>query len=88
MIQDESFYHKHDALGMLGMVKREGLAHTSLNKFYVTTNSPLTHLDGKNVVFGRVISGMRIFLLIKKMHTHLEKPFKEIWITECGVYKF
>lgn len=58
MLPDESFYHKHNAIGTLGFVKQDGLSNTALTKFYVTTNAPLSHLDGKNVVFGRVISGM------------------------------
>ena len=55
MLPDESFNHKHNSIGTLGFIKQDGLSHTAITKFYVTFNSPLSHLDGKQVVFGRVI---------------------------------
>jgi cyclophilin family peptidyl-prolyl cis-trans isomerase len=55
--------------------------------FYVTTGSPLHFLDNKNVVFGRVISGLRTFKMIEKVETVNEKPTQAITITGCGVYK-
>lgn len=53
--EDESFQVKHSEIGMLGMCKRDGLSHTNECQFYVTMGAPLTFLDNKNVIFGRVI---------------------------------
>lgn len=53
--EDESFHVKHTEIGLLGMCKRNGLKHTNESQFYVTMSAPLTFLDNKNVIFGRVI---------------------------------
>jgi len=48
------------------MCKRKSYAHSNECQFYVTTATPLSFLDTKYVVFGRVISGMRAFKIIQK----------------------
>jgi len=55
MLDDESYHFKHEAIGALGMSKKNGVNHTALTKFYVTTNYPLSHLDRQTVIFGRVV---------------------------------
>lgn len=52
---DESFHVKHTEVGLIGMCKRKGYSHSNEYQFYVTTAAPLTFLDNKYVVFGRVI---------------------------------
>lgn len=84
---DESFAHKHDEVGLIGMCKRSGYANTNECQFYVTMGSPITFMDGVNVVFGRVIHGMRVFKLIEKIETHNQKPLKKIEIEASGIYK-
>lgn len=45
----------------------------------------LPHLDGKHVVFGKVIEGFDIVDDIEKMRTDAsDKPLEDIVITECG----
>ena len=61
---DESFSRKHKEAGLLGMSKEMGYASTNECQFYVTTGSPLSFMDNKNVVFGRVINGMRTINMI------------------------
>ena len=46
---------KHGEIGLLGMSKKDGLKHTNLCQFYVTTGTPLSFMNNKYVVFGRVI---------------------------------
>ena len=74
MIDDESYHFKHDQIGILGFSKSDGLNHTGVSKFYVTTAAPLTYLDKKTVAFGRVVQGMRVFNLMRREKTISEKP--------------
>lgn len=71
---------------MLGMCKRNGLSHTNECQFYVTMGAPLTFLDNKNVIFGRVIMGMRTLKLIEKLETTNEKPNEPVKIVAAGPY--
>ena len=71
---DESFEVKHTEPGLLGMCKRDGVAHTNESQFYVTLGGPLPFLDNQCVVFGRVVSGFRVFRQIEKLDTTNEYP--------------
>jgi len=86
--EDESFHIKHNAIGLLGMSKRNGLKHTNESQFYVTLGSPLTFLDNKNVIFGRVIQGMRAFKLIEKLETTNERPNDVVKIIKAGIFSY
>ena len=83
---DESFHVKHNEAGMLGMCKRSGLQNTNESQFYITTGAPLTFLDGKNVVFGRVIRGYDTVQLIENYQCNYENPVDPIKITLCGEF--
>ena len=84
--EDESFHVKHTEIGLLGMCKRNGLKHTNESQFYVTMSAPLTFLDNKNVIFGRVIQGMRAFKLIEKLETTNERPNEPVKIKSAALY--
>jgi cyclophilin family peptidyl-prolyl cis-trans isomerase len=49
--------------------------------------APLSFLDGKNVVFGRVVDGFRVFKVIEKMDLVNERPNPSVVIQEAGVYE-
>ena len=83
---DESFEVKHKEVGLLGMCKRGGIPDTNDTQFYVTTGAPLTFMDGKTVIFGRVVEGFRVFKLIEKMDTVNEKPSPSVTIESAGIY--
>ena len=68
------------------MCKRSGLQHTNESQFYITTGAPLTFLDGKNVVFGRVIRGYSTIERIEKYECNNECPTDPIKIVSCGVF--
>ena len=85
--EDESFHVTHSEIGMLGMCKRNGLSHTNESQFYVTMGAPLTFLDNKNVIFGRVVMGMRTLKLIEKLETTNEKPNETVKILSAGPYE-
>jgi len=84
--EDESFQVKHHEIGMLGMCKRNGLSHTNESQFYITMGAPLTFLDNKNVIFGRVIMGMRALKLIEKLETTNERPNDAVKVAEASPY--
>ena len=58
---DERFRVKHPEPGLLGMCKRNDYNNTNECQFYVTLGAPLSYMDNKNVVFGRIINGMDTF---------------------------
>jgi len=84
--EDESFHVKHNEIGMLGMCHENGHSHTNASQFYVTMGAPLTFLDNKNVIFGRVIQGMRALKLIEKLETLNEKPNDPVKVTQAGPF--
>jgi cyclophilin family peptidyl-prolyl cis-trans isomerase len=69
------------------MCKRKAYAHSNECQFYVTTAAPLSFLDAKYVVFGRVISGMRAFKIMQKIDIVNEKPAQAVKIVAAGEYK-
>ncbi|GAB7354082.1 hypothetical protein MBLNU459_g4654t3 [Dothideomycetes sp. NU459] len=69
---DENFTMRHDTAGLLSMA------------FFITT-VPLPHLNGKHVVFGKVVDGMDVVRKIENVRTHQnDKPAQEIAISQCG----
>ena len=83
---DESFHIKHTEIGLLGMCKRNGHKHSNESQFYITTGAPLSFLDGENVVFGRVIEGMKGISAIESMETINEKPSEPVAISQSGEF--
>lgn len=69
------------------MCKRGGYANSNECQFYVTLGAPLAFMDKTNVIFGRVVNGMRTFRLIEKMETVNEKPAQKVTVDSCGLYK-
>eukprot|EP00927_Polykrikos_kofoidii_P070109 TRINITY_DN65979_c0_g1_i1.p1 TRINITY_DN65979_c0_g1~~TRINITY_DN65979_c0_g1_i1.p1 ORF type:complete len:294 (+),score=42.28 TRINITY_DN65979_c0_g1_i1:82-963(+) len=74
-LRHESFAILHDRPGLLGMANHG--KDTNGSQFYVTIRE-LPFLDGKSVIFGRVISGMRTILKIGKVATRNERPVTDI----------
>ena len=52
-------------------------------KFFITT-VPTPHLDGKHVVFGRVLKGIGTVRRLENIPKSGEKPNKECKISNCG----
>ena len=68
------------------MCKKKSYSHTNESQFYITTGAPLSFLDFKHVIFGRVVQGMRVIKVIDKMDTVNEKPVKVAKIKSAGTY--
>ena len=78
---------KHDGMGVVSMGNTGKNSNSS--QFFITFG-PCKQLDGKHVVFGRVVEGME---LIEKINQEIavapggvcEKPLKSLVIADCGV---
>lgn len=82
--EDEAFEYKHDQPFLLSMANAG--PNTNGSQFFITTNKA-DHLDGKHVVFGKVIKGKSIVRAIEAVNTAGENPVKTIKIADCGELK-
>lgn len=79
---DENFNKKHDAPMLLSMANSG--KNTNGSQFFIIF-APTPHLDGKHVVFGKVIEGQDIVKMMEAAETGAQdKPAKEIVVQDCG----
>ncbi|CAE6435284.1 unnamed protein product [Rhizoctonia solani] len=80
--EDENFNRDVDAEGLLVMANRG--PNTNSSQFFITVR-PCPHLNGKHVVFGRVVSGQDIVKQISEMPVdEKSRPLKPVVIASCG----
>lgn len=72
---DESFTMLHDRAGLLGMANCG--QDTNGSQYYITLKE-LPFMNGKSVVFGRVISGMETVRKVSELPTKNERPLKDV----------
>lgn len=80
--KDENLSLKHDRPYLLSMANRG--PDTNRSQFFITT-SKAPHLDGKHVVFGKVVSGHEIVDKIERLEVNSKsRPIKTVVIESCG----
>ncbi|CAG9460468.1 unnamed protein product [Pedinophyceae sp. YPF-701] len=80
--EDESFQLRHDSAGVLSMANAG--PDTNGSQFFITLD-PAPYLDGKHVVFGRVVEGLGVCKKIESWGSKSGKPQKLAVISRCGV---
>ncbi|KAG2177390.1 hypothetical protein INT44_007901 [Umbelopsis vinacea] len=79
---DENFKRKHTTHGLLSMANRG--PSTQSSQFFITTR-PTPHLDGKHVVFGRVVSGFEVVEAMENQPVDQNnRPLQLVMIANCG----
>jgi len=79
--EDENFTLKHEGEGILSMANAG--PGTNGSQFFLCT-AETAWLDGKHVVFGKVIEGMDVVKTIEKVGSQSGKTSKEVLIVDSG----
>ena len=64
-----------------------GGPNTNASQFFITTRAPISHLDGKHVVFGQVIGGTEVVRAIEAVGSKSGDPQQKVVIASCGQAK-
>eukprot|EP01134_Creolimax_fragrantissima_P003430 CFRG3430T1 len=82
MWPDENFVLAHDKPFLLSMANRG--PDTNGSQFFITT-TVTKHLDGKHVVFGKVVEGEEYVRQIENVETdRSDRPFETVTVMKCG----
>ncbi|KAM3366190.1 hypothetical protein ACQJBY_015593 [Aegilops geniculata] len=78
---DENFKLKHDQPGILSMANSG--ENTNGSQFFMTFKA-VPHLDGKHVVFGKVLNGKALLKKLEALGSESGKPTCPVKIVDCG----
>lgn len=63
--------------------KQNSGPNTNGCQFFILT-APAPHLNGKHVVFGKVVEGLDVVRKVENVRTRDERPAQEVAIAQCG----
>lgn len=78
---DENFTLKHTSSGILSMANAG--PNTNGSQFFITT-AATSWLDGKHVVFGKLVEGLEVLKAIEAQGTSAGTPRAKVTVTNCG----
>jgi peptidylprolyl isomerase len=79
--QDENFIHKHTGPGILSMANAG--PNTNGSQFFICTVKT-EWLDGKHVVFGKVVEGLNVVKAVEAVGSQSGKTTQKVAIADCG----
>jgi cyclophilin family peptidyl-prolyl cis-trans isomerase len=79
--EDENFAVPHDDRGIVSMANNG--RNTNGGQFFITFDRT-PWLDGKNVAFGKVVSGFEVLDCVEAAGTQSGTPSKVLQIASCG----
>jgi cyclophilin family peptidyl-prolyl cis-trans isomerase len=79
---DENYVIRHSQPGVVSMASNGIDCNGS--QFFITTND-MSHLDGRNVAFGKVVDGMQFVTEVEALFNVKGRPLTEVVISDCGL---
>jgi len=80
----ESFKLKHDRPGLISMAHQNSDGDNKNGSQFFFTSKAEPRMDGKHVVFGRIIEGMDKMSKLESIGTQSGQPLFEAMIEDCG----
>mmetsp|Transcript_31374 Transcript_31374/g.73196 ORF Transcript_31374/g.73196 Transcript_31374/m.73196 type:complete len:362 (+) Transcript_31374:155-1240(+) len=81
---DENLTLQHTLPGVLSMANSG--KNTNGSQFFICTKA-CPHLDGKHVVFGRILEGLDVLTKMEECGTSSGKPLRVVIVDNCGEIK-